>query len=73
MSKAHEEGGDLTSSERLASAFLMLGIAETSADDSENVPLTYKAVLQTHKQENGRKSCASSGRLWLRTIRLTSC
>jgi hypothetical protein len=47
MSKAHEEGGDLTSSERLASAFLMLGIAETSADDSENEPLTCKAALQS--------------------------
>jgi hypothetical protein len=29
MTKAHEEGGDLTSSECLASAFLLLGIAET--------------------------------------------
>jgi len=35
MTKAHEEGGDLTSSERLASAFLLLGIAETSGDVAE--------------------------------------
>jgi len=47
MSKAHEEGGDLTSSERLSSAFLTLGIAETSEDEAETEPLTYKAALQS--------------------------
>jgi len=59
MRKAHEEGGDLTSSEHLASAFLTLGIADTSEDeaetepidgprpDNESEPLTYKAVLQS--------------------------
>jgi len=36
MTKAHEEGGDLTSSERLASAFLLLRIAETSEEGSRN-------------------------------------
>jgi hypothetical protein len=63
MSKAHEEGGDLMSSERLASAFLLLGIADTSENeseiepivesesvsglDNESEPLTYKAALQS--------------------------
>jgi len=48
MSKAYEEGGDLTSSECLASAFLTLGIAETSEHhEAENEPLTYKAALQS--------------------------
>jgi len=59
MSKAHEEGGDLMSSEHLASAFLTLGIADTSEDeaetepidgprpDNESAPLTYKAALQS--------------------------
>ena len=59
MRKAHEEGGDLTSSEHLASAFLTLGIADTSEDeaetepidgprpDNESEPLTYKAALQS--------------------------
>jgi len=46
MSKAHEEGGDLTSSERLASAFLTLGITETEMID-ESEPLTYKAALES--------------------------
>jgi hypothetical protein len=38
MSKAHEEGGDWTSSERLASAFLTLGIAGSAraAEAGEN-------------------------------------
>ena len=36
MSKAHEEGGDLVSSERLASAFMGLGIAEPT-DDTEGL------------------------------------
>jgi hypothetical protein len=53
MGKAHEEGGDLMSSERLASAFLTLGIADTSDDEAEtepvdeNEPATYKAALQS--------------------------
>jgi hypothetical protein len=34
MNKAHEDGGDLMSSERLASAFLTLGIATTSEDEA---------------------------------------
>ena len=48
-SKAHEEGGDLISSERLASAFLTLGIAEISDDETinesvdESEPISYKA------------------------------
>jgi len=58
MSKAHKEGGDMTSPERLASAFLLLGITETSDNeieqiiefttieyDNESEPLTYKAAL----------------------------
>jgi len=57
MSKAHEEGGDLTSSEHLASAFLLLGIAEASEDEAEmeptieckneSEPPTYKAALRS--------------------------
>jgi len=63
MSKAHEEGGDMTSSERLASAFLLLGIGDSISDDeaeiepiiepttveceNESEPLTYKAALQS--------------------------
>jgi len=63
MSKAHEEGGDMTSSERLASAFLLLGIGNSISDDeaeiepiiepttveceNESEPLTYKAALQS--------------------------
>jgi hypothetical protein len=45
MSKAHEEGGDLTSSERLASAFLTLKITEISKHEAETEPLTYEAAL----------------------------
>jgi len=57
MTKAHEEGGDLMSSECLASAFLLLGIAETSGDvakiepivesSNEREPSTYKAALRS--------------------------
>ena len=58
MSKAHEEGGDLMSSDRLASAFLLLGIAEASEDEAgikqvivesnkESELPTYKAALQS--------------------------
>jgi len=57
MSKAHEEGGDLTSLEHLVSAFLLLGIAEASEDEAEmeptieceneSEPHTYKAALRS--------------------------
>jgi hypothetical protein len=53
MHKAHEEGGDLTSSERLAAAFLTLGIADISDDEAEtepvdeNEPATYRAALRS--------------------------
>jgi len=40
MSKAHEEGGDLTSSEYLADVFLLLGIAEASEDEAEIEPIS---------------------------------
>jgi hypothetical protein len=46
MSKAHEEGGDLTSSECLASTFLTLGIAEHT-DEEEIEPTTYRAALRS--------------------------
>jgi len=39
MSKAHKEGGDVTSSEHLASAFLLLGITESSEDEAEIQPI----------------------------------
>jgi hypothetical protein len=56
MSKAHEEGGDLMSSERLASAFLTLGIT-TSEDEAEAEidiqPLTNNTtVYNDHETEN---------------------
>ena len=48
VNKAHEEGGDLTSSERLASAFLTLGIVEPRhTNKAEIEPTTYKAALQS--------------------------
>jgi hypothetical protein len=53
MGKAHEEGGDLMSSEHLEAAFLTLGIADTSDDKvetepvDENEPATYKAALRS--------------------------
>jgi hypothetical protein len=47
MSKALEEGDASTFSERLASAFLMLRIAEISEDKPETEPLTYEAMLQS--------------------------
>jgi hypothetical protein len=62
MSKAYEEGGVLTSSDNLASAFLLLAIDEASEDetkfeptsesitvecDNESEPLTYKAALRS--------------------------
>jgi len=57
MSKAHEEGGDLMSSEHLTSAFLLLGIAKASEDEAkmeptiecenESEPPTYKAALRS--------------------------
>ena len=58
MSKAHEEGGDVTSSEDLASIFLLLKITKISEDEIEPIIksvtveygaerelLTYKATL----------------------------
>jgi len=57
MSKAHEEAGDLTSLEHLASAFLLLEIAKASEDEAEmestieceneREPLTYKDALRS--------------------------
>jgi len=48
MSKAHEEGGNLVSSERLASAFMSLRIAEpTDEAEIEPEPSTYKAALRS--------------------------
>jgi len=59
MSKAHEEGGDWTSSQRVATAFLTLGIAEaTEAAEAgeneietingpENEPATYEVALRS--------------------------
>ena len=57
MSKAHEEGGDVTSSEHLASAFLLLGITETSEDEAvecenESESLTYTSEDEAIKCEN---------------------
>ena len=56
MSKAHKEGGDFMSSEHLASAFLLLGIAKALEDKAEmeptieckneSDPLTYKDALR---------------------------
>jgi hypothetical protein len=58
ISKAHEEGSDWTSSERLASAFLTLGIAGSARaaeareneietiNGPENEPATYEAALR---------------------------
>jgi len=37
MSKAHEEGGDVTSSECLTSAFLLLGISDPISDDEAEI------------------------------------
>jgi len=50
MSKAHEEGGDLASSERLASTFLTLGFAPSDDETeikAEIEPRSYKAALQS--------------------------
>jgi len=57
MTKAHKEGGDLTSSERLPCTFLLLGIAEMSGDIGEIEPIvessnesessTYKVALES--------------------------
>jgi hypothetical protein len=55
MSKAHEEGGDLMSSERLASAFLTLGIATTSEDEAEaeiEVQPNNNNTTDDHETEN---------------------
>jgi len=62
MSKAHKEGGEVTSSEHHASVVRLLGIGEISEDEAEiepiiepttvkceneSEPLTYKAALQS--------------------------
>ena len=55
MRKAHEEGGDFTSSERLASAFLSIAITDSSNDEAEaetinrreNKLTTYLAALRS--------------------------
>jgi len=48
ISKAHEEGGDWTSSERLASGFLTLGITENHQQKSEK--LKYIAFFPSETQ-----------------------
>jgi len=47
MSKAHEEGCDVTSSEHLASAFLLLGITETSEDEAEIQPIMERDTVES--------------------------
>ena len=47
MSKAHKEGGDVTSSEHLASAFLLLGITETSEDEAEIEPIIEPDTIES--------------------------
>ena len=47
MSKAHEEGGDVTSSEHLASAFLLLGMTETSEDEAEIQPIIESDTIES--------------------------
>ena len=82
MSKAHEEGGDMTSSECLASAFLLLGIGDSISDDDAKIePIIEPTLLsartranhsptklhyKVRKQDNGRKPCARNGRYWWR-------
>jgi len=71
MSKAHEERGDLMSSERLASAFRTLGIAETSEAetepinrlglDNESEPLNYKAALQSPQASEWKEEAMQAG------------
>jgi len=72
MSKASEEGGDLRSSENLATAFLMLGITESSASalltfkiaevESTNIPedeyepATYEAALKSPQAEKWKEA-----------------
>jgi len=59
MSKAHEEGGDVTSSEDLASALLLLGITETSEDEAvenESELLTYKAALRSPQAKHWKEA-----------------
>jgi hypothetical protein len=54
MSKAHEEGGVLMSSERLASAFLTLGI--TTSEDEAEVEIDVQPITNNtpddHETEN---------------------
>jgi len=52
MSKAHEEGGDVTSSEHLASAFLLLGITETSEDDAVECENGITEISENEAVEN---------------------
>jgi len=59
MSKAHEEGGDFTSSEHLASAFLLLGItdeATTVECENESEPLTYGAALRSPQARQSKEA-----------------
>jgi len=72
MSKASEAGGDLRSSENLATAFLMLGITESSASalltfkiaevESTNIPedeyetATYEATLKSPQDEKWKEA-----------------
>jgi len=73
MSKAHEAGGDLMSSGRLASAFLTLGIDETSADEAGTEPLTYKTALQSPQAREWKEAMCQEWQHWSRTTRLTLC
>jgi len=81
MSKVHEEGGDVMSSERLASAFLLLGIGNSISDDkaeiepiiqpttveceNESEPLTYKAALQSRQARQWKEAMRQE---WLALI-----
>ena len=64
MRKAHEEGGDFTSSERLASAFLLLAITESSNDEAEaetinrpeNERTTYLAALRSPQAQEWKEA-----------------
>ena len=81
VSKAHQEGGYVTSSKRLASVVLLLGIAEPSEDEAEIIQLSSlppssartrgnrsptKLHYEVRKQDNGRKPCTRNCRHWLR-------
>jgi len=49
-SKAYEEGGDVTSSECLASAFVLLGIAEISEDEAEIEPIIQPTTVECENE-----------------------